>query len=105
MQPVCEGLYITRVGEGSLRNKVASEIVCTSVGPLSNGYIEGVDMRYKSTVMFRCLEGMTHVGPAYAMCQSDAKWSHPMPKCLGGLGTGRGILDKCIYSSLHRTSH
>ncbi|CAM5999206.1 unnamed protein product [Sphagnum balticum] len=81
MQPVCEGSYITSVEKGT--HYRCSEIVCSSVGPLSNGYIEGVDMRYKSTVMFRCLEGMTHIGPAYAMCQADAKWSHPMPKCLG----------------------
>ncbi|KFD70225.1 hypothetical protein M514_03325 [Trichuris suis] len=58
------------------------EVSCPTLGVLWNGFIDGDETSFGAMVIFRCLEGMTHLGAPYSRCQKDGSWSHPLPSCM-----------------------
>ncbi|KRZ14668.1 Locomotion-related protein Hikaru genki [Trichinella pseudospiralis] len=76
-QRICQS---DRTWSGS--DPYCEEINCPTLGVLWNGFIDGEETSYGAMVIFRCLEGMTHLGAPYSRCEKDGTWSQPLPQCL-----------------------
>uniref|UniRef100_A0AC35U964 Complement factor H-like n=1 Tax=Rhabditophanes sp. KR3021 TaxID=114890 RepID=A0AC35U964_9BILA len=88
--------------EGSwtgLEPPVCEEIKCPPLPPLFNGYMEGYDTSYGTTVIFRCFEGMKIIGSPFTKCQEKNSWSHSVPLCLNSCKVPR-ISNGFVLNSL-----
>ena len=55
---------------------------CGDPGVPKNGYRVG-NFKFNSTVTFKCKMNHHLEGASQAVCQENAQWSAPIPKCLG----------------------
>lgn len=57
-------------------------VTCPELGTLDNGEIKCTDDNiYGSICKFRCNEGFFMIGEKVATCETDFKWSSPVPVC------------------------
>uniref|UniRef100_A0A0N5C0P3 Sushi, von Willebrand factor type A, EGF and pentraxin domain-containing protein 1 n=1 Tax=Strongyloides papillosus TaxID=174720 RepID=A0A0N5C0P3_STREA len=95
--------FCTEEGIWAGTEPICEEIKCPQLPPLYNGYTEGFDTSYGTTVIFRCYEGMKHLGSPFTKCEEHGKWSHPMPQCLAHCKVPRisgGFVEKMLPDRL-----
>ena len=56
---------------------------CGDPGVPRNGYRHGNYYKYNSTINFTCKSKHHLEGANDIKCEANAKWSAPLPKCLG----------------------
>uniref|UniRef100_A0A0N5A018 Sushi, von Willebrand factor type A, EGF and pentraxin domain-containing protein 1 n=1 Tax=Parastrongyloides trichosuri TaxID=131310 RepID=A0A0N5A018_PARTI len=95
--------FCTEEGVWAGTEPICEEIKCSPLPTLYNGYTEGFDTSYGTTVIFRCYEGMKHLGSPFTKCEEHGKWSHPVPQCLAHCKVPRinnGSIDKVFPDRL-----
>ncbi|KAJ6656504.1 hypothetical protein lerEdw1_003793, partial [Lerista edwardsae] len=54
---------------------------CSYPGPLHNGEIQIIDLRYQSSISFSCYPGFILKGAKTSQCLANGQWSEKLPEC------------------------
>nr|XP_015201270.1 PREDICTED: sushi, von Willebrand factor type A, EGF and pentraxin domain-containing protein 1 [Lepisosteus oculatus] len=74
-------LTCLETGQWDAETPVCREIHCVTPQPIENGFVEGIDHRFGSTIIYSCLPGFQLAGHALQTCE-ESGWSSSTPVCL-----------------------
>ncbi|KAM6949553.1 LOW QUALITY PROTEIN: sushi, von Willebrand factor type A, EGF and pentraxin domain-containing protein 1 [Aplochiton taeniatus] len=68
-------------GEWDEKPPVCVQISCSSPMPVANGFVEGLDHKFGSTIFYSCFPGFQLVGHNHLTCE-EFGWSSTVPTCV-----------------------
>ncbi|MBN3306145.1 SVEP1 protein, partial [Amia calva] len=74
-------LTCLETGQWDAETPFCKEIYCSSPQGIENGFVEGIDHRYGSTIIYSCFPGFQLSGHALQTCE-ESGWSSSTPVCL-----------------------